>query len=94
MDAELLIRDRKQLDEFAFADMRVWRVPTPVRGSAHDFKYALAYGEDGVCVLRFDNEAGKGDHRHEGDDDRPYQFTTVERLIDDFFRAISEWRAK
>ena len=74
--------------------MRVWRVPTPVRGSAHDFKYTLAYVEDGVCVLRFDNEAGKGDHRHQGDDDRPYEFTTVERLIDDFFMAISEWRAK
>lgn len=25
---------------------------------------------DGNCVLRYDNEAGKGDHKHIGDDER------------------------
>ena len=32
----------------------------------------LAYVVRGVCVLRYDNEAGKGDHRHFGSGERPY----------------------
>lgn len=28
-------------------------------------KYSLARVADGACVLRYDNEAGKGDHRHD-----------------------------
>jgi hypothetical protein len=45
-----------------------------------------------VCVLRFDNEAGKGDHKHVGTRQMPYDFTTLERLVDDFWRAVAEWR--
>ena len=37
----------------------VWRVPAPFRGSDHHFKYRLALVAEGVCVLRFDNEAGR-----------------------------------
>jgi len=33
-------------------------------GSVHSFKYRLAHVVRGVCVLRDDNEAGRGDHRH------------------------------
>ena len=46
--------------------MVVWEVPKPKRGSAHSFKYRLALISDGVCMLRYDNEAGKGDHKHIG----------------------------
>ena len=38
-----------------------------MRGSTHDYKYALAYVVAGQCVIRYDNEAGKGDHKHFGD---------------------------
>jgi hypothetical protein len=94
MDAELIAEGREYLDDFSFTEMLIWRVPAPVRGSDHDFKYSLAYVEHNVCVLRFDNEAGKGDHRHQGDDDRPYTFTTLETLIADFDAAVEEWRSK
>ena len=49
-----------------------------VHGSVHRFKYALAYVVAGVCVLRYDNEAGKGDHRHAGGVETEYRFTTLE----------------
>lgn len=94
MDAELIIRDRRQIDDLTFAEILIWRVPVPVRGSGHDFKYSLAYVERQVCVLRFDNEAGKGDHRHQGDDDLPYKFTTIEKLLADFWSAVRQWRSK
>jgi hypothetical protein len=43
MKAELMLRERHQLWADAFAELRVWRVPAPVLGSAHSYKYSLAY---------------------------------------------------
>lgn len=92
MKAELLLRERHQLREDAFVELRVWKVPQPVRGSAHGYKYALAYVVAGRCVLRYDNEAGKGDHRHLGAVETPYLFTTPARLLADFWRDVDRWR--
>ena len=60
-------------------------------GSTHPFKYRLAYIVDGVCVVRYDNEVGKGDHRHLGENEGPYSFETPEKLIADFQRDITRW---
>jgi uncharacterized protein DUF6516 len=59
-----------------FVEIVVWRLPRSVRASAHGFKYRLALVENGVCVIRYDNEAGKGDHRHLGNTEEIYEFTT------------------
>ena len=66
MKAVLLLRERHQIADDAFVELRIWRVPRSVRGSEHEYKYALAYVMKGICVLRYDNEAGKGDHKHVG----------------------------
>jgi hypothetical protein len=71
--------------------MVLWKLPKPVVGSAHGFKYRLAYVVRGVCVLRYDNEAGKGDHRHFGVNERTYVFTTPDQLIADFQQDIERW---
>ena len=92
MKAELLLRERHQLRPDAFVELRVWRVPTPVPGSGHPFKYALAYVVGGKCVLRYDNEAGKGDHKHLGAAETPYRFTTPKRLLADFWSDVDRWR--
>jgi Family of unknown function (DUF6516) len=92
--AALLLHERHQLADDAFAELRVWRVPAKVRGSRHAYKYALAYVFAGVCVLRYDNEAGKGDHRHVGDREEPYQFSSPERLLADFWADVDRWRSK
>jgi hypothetical protein len=59
MKAELLINERHVLDARTFVELVVWRLDRPVRGSIHRFKYRLALVADLVCVLRYDNEAGK-----------------------------------
>lgn len=64
MKAGEIIRRRVVVRSDAFAEIVIWRVPQPVRGSAHFFKYRLAYIVGNVCVMRYDNEAGKGDHQH------------------------------
>ena len=92
MKAELLLKERHQLAADAFVELRVWRVPQPVRGSSHDLKYALAYVVGGICVLRYDNEAGKGDHRHLGAVETPYTFTTPAKLLADFWTDVDRWR--
>ncbi len=91
MNAIELLRTRIVFSENAFTELVLWRVPEPVRGSTHDFKYRLAYVVNQVCVVRYDNEAGKGDHRHFGQTEQSYTFQGVEKLIADFQRDIARW---
>jgi hypothetical protein len=44
-----------------------------------------------ICVVRYDNEAGKGDHRHFGKKETRYKFTTPDKLIADFQKDIARW---
>jgi hypothetical protein len=92
MKAGPLLNERHQLNAKAFVELRIWRVPRPVQGSNHDLKYALAYVVDGICVLRYDNESGKGDHRHIGAAETDYAFTTPAALLADFWKDVDEWR--
>ncbi|HVO71069.1 MAG TPA: DUF6516 family protein [Aggregatilineaceae bacterium] len=91
MKAEQLVRTRIIYSASAFAELALWRVPEPVAGSRHGFKYRLVYVVDGVCVIRYDNESGKGDHRHVGGKESAYAFTTPEQLMADFQRDIARW---
>lgn len=90
MAAEPLLDERHVLSESAFAELVVWRVPASVRGSAHEFRYRLALVVEGRCVLRYDNEAGKGDHRHVHDEEREYRFKDAEQLLIDFWSDVEE----
>jgi hypothetical protein len=92
MKAALLIDERYVLDSEAFVEIVVWRLPRPARGSRHPFKYRLALVVDGVCVLRYDNEAGKGDHLHILDREERYGFTDPDALLADFWRNVEEMR--
>ena len=92
MPAELLLDERHVLTETVFAELVVWRVPAPVRGSAHRFRYRLALVVDGACVLRYDNEAGKGDHRHIGEMEERYRFKSADQLLADFWVDVENWR--
>ena len=88
MKAEVILRERHVLTEDSFVEIVVWRVPSPVRGSAHRLKYRLALIVAGECVLRYDNEAGKGDHRHIRDVEKEYMFKDYETLIADFWNEV------
>ena len=94
MRAELLIDERHVLGPRAFVEVVVWRLPQPLKASPHWFKYRLALIVDGRCILRYDNEAGKGDHRHVLDGEQPYRFQDPATLLADFWRDVEEWRPK
>lgn len=85
MRAELIQKARVNLGEDRFAEVVIWRLVQPLPGSAHAFKYRLALVVAEACVLRYDNEAGKGDHKHLAGREVAYGFTTLEQLVDDFW---------
>lgn len=90
MRTRLLLRERRIVGEGRFADIVIWDLPRRVPESGHRFKYRLAFVVDGVCVLRFDNETGKGDHKHVGMEQSPYEFISIERLVTDFWNAVGQ----
>jgi hypothetical protein len=92
--AILLLHERVVLAEDVFAEIRIWRVPRSVPGSIHDLKYSLALIAARRCVLRYDNEAGKGDHRHTTEGrELAYAFRDADALIADFWTEVDRWLA-
>jgi hypothetical protein len=88
MNAKELFRRRIAYSESTFAELVLWLLPSPLLGSTHCYKYRLAYVVNGVCVLRYDNEAGKGDHRHFKGKEFGYTFENVDALLSAFQRDI------
>lgn len=68
----------------------LWAVQPPVAGSAHGFKYRLYAGRAGRTLVRYDNEAGKGDHCHIGADEReqPFAFVSMGQTLRAFLRDV------
>jgi len=94
MKAERLFHQRIDYDDGAIVEMVLWRVPSPVPPSVHGLKYSLFYGRPGIRLVGYDNERGKGDHRHLNGLETPYTFTTVERLITDFWSDVRTMRGE
>lgn len=85
--ATLVYRERRQHGA-GLVDMVVWAVPQPVPPSTHGFKYRLVYVVGGVRVVGYDNERGKGDHRHLGGAELAYRFVDVQTLLADFMADV------
>ncbi len=85
---------KSELDDGGVVEIVVWEVPQPVPGSLHSFKYRLYYGKDGKRIVGYDNERGKGDHRHVRGREYVYRFTTPEDLITDFLADVETARTK
>lgn len=94
MKATLILRNKISLDDDSFLELVIWKLPRTLPGSTHDFKYRLALVSNGVCVLRYDNEAGKGDHRHLDDIETDYEFKGLEQLRRDFMNDVRQWRQR
>lgn len=92
--AQLLFHQRIDYDDLGILEMVLWRVPSPVLPSTHDLKYWLFYGRSGVREVGYDNERGKGDHRHFRGIETEYAFTTVEQLMEDFWSDVRSLRGE
>ena len=92
MQAILLARAKEVRDDGSIVEIVVWELSEPLLPSTHHYKYRLYYGSGGVTRVRYDNERGKGDHRHIGNQEESYNFSTLEQLIEDFRRDVENWR--
>ena len=92
MKATRIFYDRMDYPDGAILEMTIWAVPEPVPGSAHALKYSLFYGYPGRRLVGYDNERGKGDHRHVEGREEPYTFTTPEKLVADFLADVENLR--
>lgn len=93
MKALLIARTKEIRDDGSIVEIVIWELPEPLAPSVHDFKYRLFYGSASEERVRYDNERGKGDHRHVGDREEAYVFTSIDQLLDDFERDIEDWSA-
>lgn len=94
MQAKRVFYDRAEFPDGAIVEMTIWDVPKPVAGSLHRFKYSLFYGYPGRRIVGYDNERGKGDHRHLGDKEESYRFSSVETLMADFLADVRRARGE
>jgi hypothetical protein len=92
MKAALLIHERVLFEDGFLIEIKVWRVPEPVLPSGHGLKYSLFYGRGGIRIVGYDNERGKGDHRHYKQREQPYKFVSIEKLLADFKADVEKAR--
>jgi len=89
--AVLVTRERRTLEDENFAEIVIWKLPHPVPPCLHLYKYRLVYIVDGMRVVGFDNERGKGDHCHFGARQFAYVFRGIPALLADFDGEIERW---
>jgi len=93
MDAVQVARAKEVRDDGSIVEIIIWELPEPLPPSTHRYKYRLFFGESGITRVRYDNERGKGDHRHVGDREYQYKFNSVEQLLADFQFDVERWES-
>ena len=93
MKAIPLARTKELRDDGSIIEIVIWELPRPLPPSRHRYKYRLYFGERGLPRVRYDNERGKGDHRHIAGAEVEYAFVSIEKLLDDFEQDIENWSA-
>ncbi len=88
MKAKQIFYDKAMLPDGSIVEMVIWQLPSPTEDRPHGLKYRLFYGRDGKRIVGYDNERGKGDHKHLLDVEKRYKFTSVEKLVADFLADI------
>jgi len=92
MNAELLFHQRIEYFDGAIVEMVLWRIHKPISPSTHRLKYSLFYGRPGLREVGYDNERGKGDHRHYQGVETPYAFSSFDKMMDDFWSDVRRLR--
>jgi hypothetical protein len=93
MAVRLIYREKYIYSDGAIREMILWQIPGKTPDRPHGLKYRLYYGlNDGTGFVRFDNESGKGYHKHVGGREEDYHFRNVEKLVADFLAEIAKAR--
>ncbi|MCC7531270.1 MAG: hypothetical protein IT342_22380 [Candidatus Melainabacteria bacterium] len=83
--AKLIQEYHQKFANGARVDIIIWQLPAATAERPHRLKYRLNYcGADGTTLVRYDNERGKGDHKHVAGQESKYVFKSVRQLFEDF----------
>ena len=93
MAAQLITSIKNVNPDGSILEVVIWKVPKPVPPTEHGYKYRAVYVVDGVRIVGFDNERGKGDHCDIDGKELPYAFIGVDQLLEDFIAAVETRRA-
>jgi hypothetical protein len=94
MSARPLVFLKRKNADGTIIDIKIWQLPGSSHERPHGLKYSLFYGRKGERIIGYDNETGKGDHRHHGSREEPYAFAGMERLLKDFFADVAQERGE
>ena len=94
MKATRIFHDKAVLPDGAIVEMTIWQLPAAGKERPHGLKYSLFYGRDGRRIVAYDNERGKGGHKHIGEKELPYRFVTVGKLVADLLADVEAARAE
>jgi hypothetical protein len=92
MSAVPLVKLKRVFADGCIIEMRIWRLPAASVERPHGLKYSLFYGRSAERIVAYDNEAGKGDHRHPREREEAYLFVSLEKLIADFQQDVAKER--
>jgi len=92
MKAIRIFYDKAVLSDGFIVEMVIWQLPTSSTERPHGLKYRLYFGRDGQRMVGYDNERGKGDHKHILGVEKRYKFTTAEKLVADFLADIERFQ--
>lgn len=85
VDATPVLNIKRELANGAILQITIWQIPKPTAERPHGYKYRLNYSlPDGSTLVRYDNETGKGDHKHIRNVEQSYKFTSIKQLLSDF----------
>ena len=87
MKATLILREKFVMPDGMIMEIVIWKLAKATTERPHG--YRLFFGSPtGECLVRYDNETGKGDHIHYGVKEVKYKFETVQKLRSDFWYEV------
>ena len=92
--AVLVFNAKRAYPDGTIIQIRIWRLPHPTNERPHGYKYSLFFGRPGERLVGYDNERGKGDHKHIKGLQSPYVFTDTDQLLSDFKRDVALMRRR
>lgn len=90
MSATLVFARKDVYSSDLIIEAVIWQLPQPSADRPHGLKYRLYCGRGGECIVRYDNETGKGDHIHYGKLEKMYNFSSAQRLVQDFYTDVEQ----
>ena len=88
--AQLLTHRKERNADGHITEIKIWSVPVADH-TPHGIKYSFVYIVTGIRIIGYDNERGKGDHRHINGLEYSYNFSTPAQLLSDFQADIEAY---